>query len=177
MSGDITVLLKKYQYGDANALEDITRLLYPELKNLARRRAQNADIGATTLIQETFARYLAGDATDSASRNEFFGLMATIMRRVIVDEIRHSAAQKRQAEFTINQNPIDKSQPSAEFLLSLDQALNQLNEHNPQLRLTFECRYFAGYSTAETANVLNVSQRTAERHWREAREWIADQLQ
>lgn len=176
MAGDVTTLLEKYQLGDTDAFDELTRLLYPELKRLARHRARSGNLGATTLIQETYARYLAGDGIKPANRQDFFGLAATIMRRVIVDDIRQSLASKRKAEHTADDNPLDHAQPSAEFIVTLDRALDALNRHNDRLRRAFECRYFAGYTTQETAEVMGISERTAERLWAQAKAWIANEI-
>ena len=35
-----------------------------------------------------------------------------------------------------------------------------------------ECRFFAGYSEAETAEALDVSTRTVERDWLRAKAWL-----
>jgi DNA-directed RNA polymerase specialized sigma24 family protein len=35
-----------------------------------------------------------------------------------------------------------------------------------------ECRFFGGYTIAETADVLDVSRSTVKRDWRAARAWL-----
>lgn len=98
------------------------------------------------------------------------------MRRVIVDEIRHVVAQKRKADLVElpEQGLADDSQTRSEFLLQVDEALSALEEKDPRLARTFECRYFGGYSTTETAEIVGVSIRTVERLWSQARTQMAE---
>ena len=35
-----------------------------------------------------------------------------------------------------------------------------------------ECRFFAGFTEAETAEALSVSEKTVEREWRRAKAWL-----
>ncbi len=176
MPSDVTLLLARYNEGDASALDALTQMIYPELKAMARRRTRGAgDMGATALVNETFVKLLSGGQLTSEDRQQFFGLAATIMRQVIVDEVRYVTAQKRSGEAVTyaDTEMAGDSHEKAEFLLEVDKILEQLAEEDPNLAQVFECRYFAGFSTSETAEVLGVSPRTAERWWSSARERIA----
>ena len=61
-------------------------------------------------------------------------------------------------------------------LVSLDEALQQLERMDPRMAQVVECRYFAGLSIEETAEALGVSARTVKRDWRTARAFLADFL-
>ena len=180
MSSEVTLLLNRYKNGDAGALDALTQMIYPELKAMARRRTQgNQDLGATTLVNETFVKLLSGGQLASEDRQQFFGLAAAIMRQVIVDEVRYVTAQKRSGDAVTYSDTVvgDDSHEKAEFLLQVDKILEQLAEEDPKLAQVFECRYFAGFSTSETAEVMGVSPRTAERWWSTARERIASLME
>lgn len=173
---EITQLLRAAGDGDAAALDNLADLLYPELKTMARRRAASGPgMGATTLVHETFAQMLAGGRLRSADRKQFFGLAATIMRRIIVDEIRYVTADKRAGqEVTLAETMIgDDAHEKAEFLLQVDEMLATVECENAQHARVFECRYFAGLTTAETAESLAMSERSVERAWSAARSRIA----
>ncbi|MEM9744190.1 MAG: ECF-type sigma factor [Pseudomonadota bacterium] len=175
MNQNITQLLERFQVGDDQALNRLAELIYPELKAMARRRAnKELQLNATALVNETFLKLLSGSQVSSENRQQFFGLAATIMRQVIVDEVRHAAAQKRNApEATFSDSMIaDESQHDVDLLLQIDRLVEQLAREDKRLAHTFECRYFAGFSMAETAEVVGVSERTAERLWSQARERI-----
>ena len=173
---EVTLLLDAYRDGDGSALDKLARILYPELKAMARRRAAaGPGMGATTLVHETFVQLLSGGRLKPDNRKHFFGLAATIMRRIIVDEIRYVTARKRDGvDITLAETLIgDDAHEKAEFLLQVDEMLSMLESENARHVRVFECRYFAGLTTAETAEVLDMSVRSVERAWSSARSRIA----
>lgn len=173
---EVTVLLGEISDGNDQALDKLVKLLYPELKAMASRRARNGPgIGATTLVSETFLQMLSGGRLKSEDRRQFFGLAATIMRRVIVDEIRYVTAGKRRGkDVTLAETMIgDDAHEKAEFLLQVDSMLAVLESENEKHARVFECRYFAGLTTAETSEALDMSGRSVERAWSAARSRIA----
>lgn len=175
--GELTVLLVRYSEGDEDAFTELSNLLYPELKNLARSRSRGSDMSATTLLHETYLRYLNQGGISVTNRKEFFALSATIMRRIIIDEIRRATAAKRENLAVLdNVDTADATKPSAEFLVAVDQELDRLAGQDQRLAQVFECRFFAGYSTAETAEVLGLSERSTERFWSEAKAKLAATL-
>lgn len=176
MPTEVTLLLSAYRQGDDGAFDELARLIYPELKAMARRRSSGSELGATTLVSETFVKLLSGGEVTAEDRQQFFALAATIMRRVIVDEVRYATADKRSGgRVSLAEDQVaDESQASAEFLIEVDRVLDMLAAEDPQLARAFECRYFAGFTVAETAESLSVSERTAERLWSSARSRIAE---
>lgn len=177
MASEITVLLNAYRQGDSGALDMLASILYPELKAMARHRSRSGPgMGATTLVNETFLKMLSGGELQPEDRKQFFGLAATIMRRIIVDEIRYVTAGKRDGKnVTLAETMIgDDAHEKAEFLLQVDEMLSIVESESERLARVFECRYFAGLTTAETAECLSISVRSVERAWSEARSRIAD---
>lgn len=176
MSSSVTILLEAHRNGDDSALNQLANVLYPELKAMARRRVQGGSgSGATTLVSETFVKLLSGGELRTKDRSQFFALAATIMRQIIVDEIRYITANKRAREdVTLVEAVIgDDSHEKAEFLLQVDEMLTIVEQEDDRLARVFECRYFAGLTTLETSEALGVSERTVERLWASARERIA----
>ena len=172
MEHDVTQLLSAYNDGDRSALDRLARLLYVELKQIARSRSRDSkDLNATTLVQETFLKLLSGNRLKATDRKQFFGLSATIMRQIVIDEIRYQQAAKREGLNVTFVDTItgDDAAESADFLLQVDEALKVLTREDERLSRVFECRYFAGMSMAETAECLDVSTRMAERLWSQAR--------
>lgn len=177
MATDVTLLLRAYREGDAQALEGLARLVYPELKAMARRRTGTGAMGATTLVNETFLKLLSSQRIVAEDRKQFFGLMATIMRQIIVDEVRYLSAGKRDGgEITYTERLGTTPGDDAEFLILVDRVLERLEEDDPNLVRVFEARYFAGFTVAETAEALELSTRSVERHWAEARERVASMI-
>lgn len=175
MPESVTRLLAAHRSGDDAALDELGELLYPELKSMARRRA-GAGMGATTLVNETFARMLSGGTLKPSDRAQFFAITATVMRRVIVDEIRYITAAKRDGqEVTLAETVLgDSASEQAHFLLEVDEMLGILEDESADAAKVFECRYFAGLTTSETADAVGTSERTVERLWSQARSRLAE---
>ncbi|MEL7022873.1 MAG: ECF-type sigma factor [Pseudomonadota bacterium] len=176
MSLSVTVLLKSHRDGDSQALDQLAELIYPELKALARSRSRNSSTGATTLVNETFLKLLSGGALTTEDKREFFALAATIMRQIMVDEVRYLVAGKRSGQdVTLAETIIgDDGHEQAEFLLQVNDLMAILEKENERHARVFECRYFAGFTTAETAEVLGLSERSVGRSWAAAKSRIAE---
>lgn len=143
---------------------------------MARRRTLGGSgSGATTLVNETFVKLLSGGDIKTEDRRQFFALAATIMRQIIIDEIRYITANKRAHEEVTLVNTVigDDGHEKAEFLLQVNEMLDIVEQEDARLARVFECRYFAGLTTAETAEALGFSARSVERLWSAARSRIA----
>jgi RNA polymerase sigma factor (TIGR02999 family) len=145
---------------------------------MARRRTGDARMNATTLVNETFLKLLSSERIVAEDRKQFFGLMATIMRQLIVDEIRYLTAAKRGSPDVTYTESLGTANgyDEPEFLILVDRMLERLEQQDPQLTRVFEARYFAGLTVAETADALGLSQRSVERMWAAARERLAAML-
>ena len=175
MVGEITALLRSHQEGDSGALDELTRLVYDDLKVIARRRAVGKGApGASTLVNQTYLRLLDHGQLETEDRTSYFALVATIMRRIVVDEVRRACAQKRSGdEVSLDEQRLAENLNSDfDLLIDIDSALETLGAKEPLQKSVFECRYFAGFTVAETANALGVSTRTVNRSWNKAREFL-----
>lgn len=177
MASEITVLLREHRDGVDGALDRLASLLYPQLKAMARNRAgRGSPMGATTLVNETFLKLLAGGQLETDDRRQFFALAATIMRQIIIDEIRYLTAEKRKREDVTFAETIigDDAYERAEFLLQVDEMLSIVEAEDERMARVFECRYFAGLTTDETAEALGTSSRSVERLWAASRSRLAE---
>ena len=64
----------------------------------------------------------------------------------------------------------------ADDLLALDEALDRLATEEPMVAQVVKLRYFTGLTIEETAAALDLSVRTANRHWAFARAWLFQAL-
>ena len=98
-STDITGLLKAWGQGDQGALEQLTPLVYAQLRAQARRYMRNERSGvtlqSTALVHEVYLRLINAQDVDWHDRVHFFALSAQLMRRILVDAARARAAAKR----------------------------------------------------------------------------------
>ena len=94
------------------------------------------------------------------------------MRQVIIDYARKRTAKKRGSGDAVL--PLDEERVAvereAENLIALNEALERLGESDERLLRVVECRFFAGLTTDETAEALEMSNRTVERCWRDAKD-------
>ena len=70
---------------------------------------------------------------------------------------------------------LEKKQPKTD-LIALDDALDRLEEHDPQAARLIMLRHFAGLSHHEAADVLGISRGAADRLWALGRAWLFRQL-
>ena len=181
---EVTRILNRIESGDQAAAEQLLPLVYTELRKLAGNRLSNEPQGqtlqATALVHEAYLRLVDGDrAQQWNSRGHFFAAAAKAMRRILVERSRQKKSYKRGGDLQRQQLSLDELLEPAKSvdLEALDQALDELEQANPQAAKVVELRYFAGLSAAETAAAIGVSERTAQRYWVYAKAWLMQELQ
>ena len=180
---DLTPILRSAQEGDAQAAQQLSALLYDELRALARREmwGERSDhtLQPTALVNEAYLRLVANEGGTFADRESFFAAAATAIRRVLVDHARRRASEKRGGAFVrVPLDPVDVAQPLAdEELLALDDALAQLSSIDLVKARIVELRFFAGLSMEELAHAIGASESTIRREWRMARAWLRARME
>jgi RNA polymerase sigma factor (TIGR02999 family) len=182
-SGDVTQLLVAYREGDKSALDRLIPLIYDDLRRIAgahiARGPANPTLQATGLVNEAYLRLVDQTRADWRDRQHFLSVCARAMRQIVVSNVRRHLAAKRgggQGAVPIEENVADEAD-RPEWLLDLDQALDRLAAHDERLARVVECRYFAGFTEEETAEILGSSVRTVQRDWRRARAWLRRDLE
>ena len=183
---DITGLLKAWSRGDQGALEQLTPLVYAQLRLQARRYLRKEPPGvmleSTGLVHELYLRLTKAEHVDWQDRVHFFALCAQLMRRILVDAARARRAAKRGGaaergeHASVDLDQVAASDSNAGSLCALDDALEELRQIDPRRVQVVEMRFFGGLSVDETAAVLQVSPQTVMRDWRLARAWLAREL-
>lgn len=177
---DITRLLEAWTGGDRAALDALMPSVLDDLKRIAAaylaREPHARTLQATALVNEAYLRLarVRPDAWDN--RGQFFALTAQIMRRILVDHARAQLAENRGGgapHVPIDSTMMAPSQPS---LVGLDDALLGLEKVDARKARIVELRVFGGLSNQETAEVLQISERTVNREWHFAKAWLAREL-
>lgn len=176
--GEVTALLVALREGDASALDRLLPVVYDELRLLAhrqlRRRRPGDTLDTTALVHEAYLKLTDREEPEWKDRNHFFAVAATAMRHILVDAARRRVADKRGGgvvPIALDEARIGIAARSAE-VIAIDQALNALGDYDGRLVRTVELRFFGGLSVEETAEVLEVSERTVKRDWRKARAFL-----
>ena len=182
---EVTDLLHRWQGGDAQALNELTPLVYRELHRIAGRHIAGEHAGhtlqATALVHEAFLKLVDQRRVDWQNRAHFFNLAATLMRRILVDHARSTHRLKRGADVpkvSLNE-ATELGETSALDLadiLTLDRALEELQALDPRQCQIVELRFFGGLTVEETADAMTVSTGTIKREWAVARAWLYQRL-
>lgn len=174
---------KKKQSPDRRALDDLFSVTYEELRRLAlavRRNEHAVTLNPTALVNEAWIKLARSPGLQVDSELHFKRIAARAMRQLLVEAARRRLASKRGGDDAVQWVTFDElvhqQAVSERELIALDAALDELAEAAPRQAEMIECRFFAGQSVAETAEVLGVSEATLARDWRAARAWLAQSL-
>jgi len=180
---DASRILKAVEQGDPQAASQLLPLVYDELRQMAAQRlaleTPGQTLDATALVHEAYLRLVGGHPEQPWNgRGHFFAAAAEAMRRILIENarrkrrIRHGGDRERRV--------LDDANLAAEAaddrLLAVDEALGRLAEEEEKVAEVVKLRYFVGLTIEETADVLGISVRTANRHWAYARAWLYQQL-
>ena len=174
---DVTRILQAMEHGDPRAAEELLALVYDELRKLAAAKLANEAPGqtlqATALVHEAWLKLAGSNQPPWRGRAHFFGAAAEAMRRILIDKSRRKASQKHGADRLREElhDSIQVRAPAAE-ILAVHDALDALAMEDPMAAEVVKLRYFVGMTIAEIADALNLSPRTADRHWAFARAWL-----
>jgi RNA polymerase sigma factor (TIGR02999 family) len=183
---DVTHILSAIEQGDPHAAEQLLPLVYDELRKLAAQKLAQEKPGqtlqATALVHEAYLRLVDSDRVPHwDSRGHFFAACAESMRRILVEKARSKQRLRHGGEH--QQRPLDENEPAiaspvdALDLLALNAALDRLEAASPRRAQLVKLRYFAGFTLPEVAEMLGISQSTAESDWTYAKTWLKREME
>jgi RNA polymerase sigma factor (TIGR02999 family) len=179
---EVTGLLIAWGEGDRAALERLTPMVDIELRRIAAaylaREKPDHILQTTALVNEAWMRLIDWQKSTWQSRAHFFGVAASLMRKILVGEARRRRRLKRGGkDFQVSLSEVDLTSAGKQpDLIALDDALDALAEFDERKSRIVELRFFGGLSVAETAEVLKTSERTVAREWELAKSWLYRQL-
>ena len=179
---EITRLLRAWANGDRAALDELTPVIYAELRRRAHNYMKNERPGHTletaALAHETWIKLVNCAESDWKDRAHFFAIAAQVMRHILVDGARTRRREKRGGSSQrVNLDSIADFSPGRDReRVAIDDALKTLAEMDPRKAQVIELRFFGGLTVAETAEVLKVSEATVLRDWRRAKSWLLQQI-
>lgn len=156
--------------------------LYIQLKRLARlhlsRERPDHTLQPTALVHEALMR-LNPEARPGLDGPQIFSIASTMMRRILIDHAR--SRRSRLANEAVALELPTGFHPalqvlSMEQLLTLDQALDELNSVDQRQAQILEMRFFGGLTMDEIAEALSLSSRTVKREWSCARAWLLTRI-
>jgi len=177
---DVTRILNAIERGDPKATDELLPLVYEELRLLAAQRLSREPPGqtlqATALVHEAYLRLLGGQVQNWKNRGHFFAVAAEAMRRILVDNARRKKSLKRgggRRKVGLDDVVlVSEGGPTADDLLSLDEALQELAQMDKVVADLVKLRFFAGLTGEQAAKALDISHNTADGYWVYARAWL-----
>lgn len=170
----VTELLDDLRGGRREAFDRIVPLVYHELRRTARRELAmrpSDTLFTTALVHELYLKFSRSRTADWRNRAHFLRAAAVAMRHILVDRARRRTAEKRggPAGTVTLDDGLTASDVPAESFLELHEALDQLALLDERLARVVECRFFGGMTEQETAEALDITERTVRRDWVKAR--------
>jgi RNA polymerase sigma factor (TIGR02999 family) len=174
INGQVDQAVHLTEQGEAGSSDELFTHLYNELHRLAQRelrRNAQLTISPTTLLHETYVNLSGRQACIFPNRASFLVYASRAMRGLLIDYIRRRQADKRGGRFVITTLPTEgpAASPPDDNLEGISEALDALAAVEPRLAQIVDFRFFCGFSFAEIASVLDISERTAQRDWNKAR--------
>ena len=98
-SHDVAQLLVRIAEGDKAALDEMTPLVYDELRRLAQRllavERPDHTLQPTALVHEAYLKLIDVTSVEWRHRAHFFAVSSQLMRRILLDRARRRTAAKR----------------------------------------------------------------------------------
>ena len=176
-TAEITALLGRMHGGDVAARDALLPLVYKELEQIARAYVNPAaSLEPRGLVHELYLK-LVSSPVEARDRKHFYAIAALAMRQILADRARRRKAAKRGGPEKVQVTLSGLAEEERHVdVLAVDDALTKLEELSPRQARIVELRCLIGMSVAETADALEVSERTVHSEWRLARAWLSREL-
>ncbi|MGD1841251.1 MAG: ECF-type sigma factor [Thermonemataceae bacterium] len=177
---EITRLLEDARKGNKNAYDRVFPLIYQEIRQVAHyQRFQwkgEHTMNTTALVHEVYIK-LADGKLQAQNKKHFLAIIGRAIRQILINYAKKQQAAKRGGNnFAVDIDDFPEiliEDPKlAEELVTLNHALEKLERKDHKLGKIVECRFFAGMTLEETADVLDLSVATIKRHWNLAKAWL-----
>jgi RNA polymerase sigma factor (TIGR02999 family) len=174
-------LLEAIRGGNDGALDELTPLIYDELRRLAHNRLRYERRGhtlrTTALVNEAYLMLVSSPSQNWKNRAYFFGAAARLMRQILIQHKRRRSCHKRREDEREDVDVDNIPQTKDRMLLRLDEALYELERVNKTQADIVEKHYFGGLTLEEIAEVMNISLSTVKRRWRHAKAWLRREME
>lgn len=165
-----------------SSYDELFNKLYPSIKQLAHYELVKLNPGQqftpTALVNECYLKLKSGQNQQYDNKKHFYNTVARCMRFFLVDIVRSHNRKKRKGEHTdFSVSQVEGNDGIAIELLELDNALQQLEEINPDLANITMMRYFSGMTLDEIAQTYDCSKSHIHKQWTIARAYLVNILE
>jgi len=178
--GDITQLLHRWSAGSREAESQLFELVFPGLRRLAhalmKGERKGHSLQPTELVDQVYFRLVAARNRDWENRRHFFAIAARAMRRYLIDHAR-GRPDARFVSVEGMQDFLPADSAKIELAVTIDSLLDELAKTRPEWCTLVEVRYFLGLTNEEAAEALGIKERTLQRMWKDARQWLFERVE
>lgn len=129
---------------------------------------------ATALVNEAYVKLLGDGAANYADKRHFLAVASRAMGQIVIDHARKKQAIRHGGG--AGHEPLDELVSSFEEddfdLLALGEALEKLEESQPDLQELVQLRFFGGLTMQEIADHQGIPLWRCERNWTYVRSWL-----
>ena len=171
----LTEIINNFTSGSNNHKDQVE--LYETIvviaRNLLSGQRSNVDISKTVLANETLIRFMQ-KPSEWKNRKHFYANLAIAMKQIVIDLVRKSCTQKRNAKVNSTESELDQVE-CTDILTEANKLESYLKscESDPDLCRIIELKFFIGMSDSEIAEGLGCSDRTVKRKWTKAKQDLA----
>ena len=175
-------LLADWQRGERGAYDQIMALLYDDLRLIAHRQFRRERIGHTLqtgdLVNKLYLKLLESRNIPWTNRAHFLASAGRVMRQILVDHARaylHRGGEGRIA-LEAGSQELESEEGDPARLVALDQALDKMEELDPDMARIANVRLVLGLTLEESAAVLELPINRVKREWLMIRKFLAHVL-
>lgn len=181
---EVTRILDSLGTGESESAAKLLPFVYKELRQLAAAKMAGERAGhtlqATALVHEAWIKLVAaeGGSLEWNGRHHFYAAAAEAMRRILIDHARRKLAARRGGEWleiTFGDFEAPRN-VRADEMIDLNDALDRLNNEDPEKAEVAKLRLFGGLTVPEIALALGTSESTIKRRWTFAKAWLSREL-
>lgn len=179
---ELTRLLHAWSDGDRGAGDQLTELVYAQVRAIAgkhlRQYRNHLTLQPTELANELFLRLIGSDI-NWQDRRHFYGVVSVAMRRLLVDAARAQSSERRggglvHVTLSAANEAVDAEESGD--AAALEEGLQALRALDARKCEIIELNYLLGLKREEIAEVVGVSVPTVDRELRFARAWLRQRL-
>lgn len=182
MTTTFTEALESIGSDGAGGVDRLLPILYDELRRLASAKLRGDPAGqtlqATALVHEVYLRLSNESNPHWRNRGQFLAIATETMRRILVDRSRRRLAQKRGGGLQREDIPLDRFPAASDDALAVrvHEALDELALEDSVRAEVVKLKFFAGLTSQEIAQLMEVNEKTVRRHWSFAKVWLTERF-
>jgi len=176
-------LLKEYEGGDTSKLNELSQLVYNDLRRIAADLLKSeyrigVSMQATMLASDSVMRLLAKSVIPVNDLPHFLAVAARTMRHILIDHVRNKDAAKRPSsgQRVELREHLALTDDQRVEVLALHNALTKLEEEDPEQAEILTMHYFSGASVDEIAKHTGIASRTVKRRLNSGRLFLKAEL-